>query len=126
MIKIAGIVFITLMASIILRDKNKELALLITICGAVILFSLVYKDLYTIAKTLESFSNSITGASAYISLMLKILIISLLSQFVSDICRDSGENALANQSEIASKIIIIILTLPLFESVINIVTGLLK
>ena len=58
--------------------------------------------------------------------MMKILGISLIAQFVVDLCRDAGENALASQTEIASKVLILIMTLPLFETVINIVTGLLK
>ncbi len=38
----------------------------------------------------------------------------------------SGENALASQTEITSKIIILIMIMPLFEAVINTVSGLLK
>lgn len=126
MIKIVGIVLIALILTVILKGVNKEIAIFITIAASILLFVTVANDLYSIAKSLADFSSSISSTQPYIKLMLKILGISLLAQFVSDMCRDSGENALAAQSEIASKIIILILTLPLFETVINIVTGLLK
>ena len=66
------------------------------------------------------------AAGAYAGLMLKVLGIVLITQFISDICRDSGENALAGQTETAAKIIVISMILPLFDSVINIISGFLK
>lgn len=58
--------------------------------------------------------------------MVKILGITLITQFIIDLCRDSGENALASQTEITSKILILIMVMPMFEAVMNIVSGLLK
>ncbi|MDE6385833.1 MAG: stage III sporulation AC/AD family protein, partial [Eubacterium sp.] len=42
------------------------------------------------------------------------------------LCRDCGENALASQTETAAKVIVIAMILPLFETVIKIITGLLE
>ncbi len=126
MIKIAGIVFIALILTVFLKGVNREISIFVTAAAVLLLFVTVSNDLFGVAKALTEISSSIPSTQPYIKLMLKILGISLLAQFVSDMCRDAGENALAVQSEIASKIIILILTLPLFESVINIVTGLLK
>ncbi|MCC8074109.1 MAG: stage III sporulation AC/AD family protein [Clostridiales bacterium] len=126
MIKIASIVLITLIFVLFLRETKREFALLLTLCCAIVLFLIVFDDLKDIVAQINSLTSSVTGAQAYASLLLKILGISLLSQFVSDLCRDSGEQALASQSELASKIIILIISLPLFDTVITIVNGLLK
>ena len=58
--------------------------------------------------------------------MLKALGIALITQFVSDTCRDNGENALASITETVAKIAVIVMLLPLFETVFDIVSGLLK
>jgi len=50
----------------------------------------------------------------------------MLAQLLSDLCRDNGENTLANQTELSAKIIILITSLPLFTAIINIMTGMLK
>ncbi len=126
MIKIAGIVLITLILVIFLKDVKKEFAIIITIAAVILLFSIVAADFFEVVKRLSDLSSRVKNMQTYINLMIKILGISLLAQFLSDLCRDTGENALANQTEIVSKISILIMTLPLFETVITIVTGLLK
>lgn len=126
MIKIAGFVLISLFLIIFLRDTKREFSILLTVACGIILFIAVADDFYSVAQSIYNLSSGINNVNSYISLMLKILGISLIAQFVSDLCRDAGENALASQTETASKIIILIMTLPLFETVINIVTGLLK
>lgn len=126
MIKIAAFVIISLFLIIFLRDTKREFAIILTVACAIILFVTVADDLYSVAQSIYNLSSGMNNVHSYITLMLKILGISLIAQFVSDLCRDAGENALASQTETASKIIILIMTLPLFETVINIVTGLLK
>lgn len=126
MIKLAVIVVISLLLIIFLKDVKREFALILTIACAVILFISVAEDFFNVFEKIYNLSLGIGNVNSYVSLMLKILGISLISQFVVDLCRDAGENALASQTEIASKVIILVMTLPLFETVINIVIGLLK
>lgn len=126
MIKLAGIIIVSLILIIFIRDTKKEFSLLLSIAVGVLVFLSVAQEFYSVVETISSLVKNSGEISSYISLMLKILGISLLGQFVIDLCRDNGENALATQTEIAIKIVIISMTLPLIETVINIVTGLLK
>ncbi len=126
MIKISGIVIISLLLIIFLKESKREFAFILSLAVSVILFVALINDFQGIISAISNLSNSVENISNYISLLVKILCISLLSQFVIDLCRDAGENALASQTEIASKILILVMTLPLFESVIEIITGLLK
>lgn len=126
MIKIAGFVLISLLLILFLKDTKREFSIILAAACGIILFVTVADDLYEIATKIYDLSTQADNINTYISLMMRILGISLIAQFVADLCRDSGENALASQTETASKVLILIMTLPLFETVINIVTGLLK
>lgn len=126
MIKISGIVIIALLLSVLLRNYRSEFSLLVVICASIIIFIMISEDLNTIVVRFSEITEGVTGTKQYINLMLKVLGISLIAQLLSDLCRDSGESALATQTETASKVIILIISFPLFESVIEIVTGLLK
>ncbi len=126
MIKIAGFVLISLLLILLLKDTKREFSFILAAACGIILFIAVADDLYSVARSIYNLSSQVSNINTYISLMMKILGISLIAQFVVDLCRDAGENALASQTEIASKVLILIMTLPLFETVINIVTGLLK
>ena len=58
----------------------------------------------------------------YLTILFKALGICWLTQFASDICRDCNETTIASAAEIFGKIQLVLLSLPLFESLINVVT----
>lgn len=126
MIKIAVITLTALLLVIFLKRTSKEFAFLLTFAAALILFAVVISDFFDVINRIYTISSGIENLNTYINLMVKILGITLITQFIIDLCRDSGENALATQTEIASKILILIMVMPLFEAVMNVVAGLLK
>uniref|UniRef100_UPI003FF0FEA4 SpoIIIAC/SpoIIIAD family protein n=1 Tax=Eubacterium sp. TaxID=142586 RepID=UPI003FF0FEA4 len=71
-------------------------------------------------------SNEISVLLPYIKIMLKIVGLSMIAQLLSDLCRDNGENTLANQTELSAKIIILVTALPLFTTIMDIMIGMLK
>ena len=123
MIQIAGIAAVCLLLTVLLRKENPTFALLVTVAGAGLLFYTVSGSAFGILGDLKTAAGD-TGA--YIDLMFKILGISIVTQVVCDVCRDNGASALASQTETAAKILVLSLLLPLFQTVIGIVTGLVK
>jgi stage III sporulation protein AD len=126
MIKLVGISVALLLCSIVMREYNKTFALIVSLAGAVLMFASVSDKIYDIINQITDISSSVESSLSYIKLMLKVLGIILITQFVSDVCRDNGENALASLTEISAKIVVIAIIMPLFETVISIVSGLVK
>lgn len=126
MIKIIAIVFCSLLLNIILKDYAKGFCVFINIVSAGIVFLMIFNDLKIIIKQVDTLTQSVGVITPYIKIMLKILGISMLAGLLSDLCRDNGENTLANQTELSAKIIILVTALPLFSTIINIMTGILK
>ena len=126
MIKVVGIVLTALIINIVLKNYSKEFTFLINIVCTIIIFTLISKDLKGIVARLTSISNEISVLLPYIKIMLKILGISMIAQLLSDLCRDNGENTLANQTELSAKIIILVTALPLFTTIMDIMIGMLK
>lgn len=126
MIQIAAVALITLVLVIFLKNTNKEFAFILVVASSLVLFGLVINDFFDVISRVRDISSGIGNINSYVSLMVKILGITLITQFIIDLCKDIGEAALASQTEIASKIIILIMIMPLFEAVINIISGLLK
>lgn len=126
MIQIVGVSITILLLSIILKNYNKSFAIILSVVGAIILFVFVSDKVSSLVDSIYQISENVSGIYEYIKLMLKVLGIVLITQFVSDLCRDNGENALASMIETSAKIIVVTLVLPLFETVISFVLGLLK
>lgn len=124
MIHIIGISAVALIFGLFLRQHNKTVSLILIIfaCIAVFLESVSY--LTDIIDTLSGMVSGLKETSAYLKIMFKVLGIALITQIISDLCRDCGESALAGQTEVAAKIFIVALILPLLQAVVKVITGL--
>lgn len=126
MTALIGISLSALILAVFIRDYNKTASIAIMIAASALIFLYIAADISEIFQTLSDISSGVETAASYIKLMMKVLGIVLITQFVADMCRDCGENALASQTETAAKVIVISMILPLFETVIKIVSGLLE
>lgn len=126
MMQVFGIAAICLLLAVFLKSQNKMFALLVTLGGAVLIFLISSDAAFNVFDALSDIEDSAGYTGTYVTMMLKVLGISIVTQVVCDICRDNGESALASQTEIASKIMVLAMLLPLFQTVIQIVTGLVK
>ena len=123
---IIGISLSALILAVFVRDYNKTASIMIMIAAAAMILFRLASGLSEIFSSISAISSGVETAASYIKLMIKVLGIVLITQFVADLCRDCGENALASQTETAAKVIVIAMILPLFETVIKIITGLLE
>lgn len=126
MMQVFGIAAVCLLLAVFLKSQNKMFALLVTLGGAVLIFLISSDAAFNVFNALSDIEDSAGYTGTYVTMMLKVLGISIVTQVVCDICRDNGESALASQTEIASKIMVLAMLLPLFQTVIQIVTGLVK
>lgn len=124
MTHIIGIALVALIFGIFLRQHNKTVSLLLIIFASLMIFFETADTLSEIISALTDMASGMEETSAYLRIMFKVLGIALITQVISDLCRDSGESALAGQTEVAAKIIIVSLILPLLQTVIKVITGL--
>ena len=126
MIRLTGIAVCVLFCAMLLRERNKTVAALLTAGGIICLLAETAGEAVKVVGNIKNITDSINGADSYIKLMLKVLAITLLTQLISDACRDNGENAIAGVTEFDAKIIVISLVMPLFETVLKLVGGIVK
>lgn len=124
-VKIIGIGLLTLIITLILKEYKKEYAIYsVLIGGAIILFY----SMGTI-KTIVDFTKNISANSKYnnvfITLLLKITGIAILTEYAVSICKDSGESSIANKIDFGGKIIVISLSIPIISSTLDALTNLL-
>ncbi len=106
-------------AIIVLRQTRSELALVASATAGVIVFINILQGISPLLEFIKGSADD-SGASSYFVLMLKALSISVCCRISSDICRDSGETALASKVEMAGKLSIVIISLPLVKQLLEI------
>lgn len=118
-IKIIGIGFITLIITIILKEYRKEYAIYaVIICGAIVLiYSL--NTVTSIVNFLEQISKNRSFNTDFISCLLKITGISILTEYAVSICKDSGESSIASKIDFGGKILIISMSIPIIGTTLE-------
>lgn len=124
-IKIVSIGLIGLVIIILLKQYKPEYALYASLITGILIIVLILDRLSGILQLIQSISNKANVNNQFIAILLKITGIAFLSEFAITICKDSGEAAIANKIEIATKIIIISMSIPIISSLLEIILKIL-
>ncbi len=119
--KIIGFGIIAVSLIIILKNQKPEIALICVIASSVIMLTLIFDELKSVINLINSLVENSSIDSFYIKIILKVIGISYIVEFGRDICKDAGESAIANKIEMAGKVIIVSLSIPIIASLVDIV-----
>ena len=114
------------LGSAALKKYNGELAALMIISAiALMCFTAlpVLNKLFDSVNDLTSLANINRG---YISTLIKSLGICYITQISVDICKENGSGSIASQIEIAGKLMILLLAVPLYGDLIEMIYNFLK
>lgn len=122
--KIVGFGIIAVALVIVLKNQRPEIALVCVIASSVIMLTFIFDELKSVINLINSLVSASSIDSTYIKIILKVIGISYLVEFGKDICKDAGESAIANKIEMAGKVIVVSLSIPVIASLIEIVSKL--
>ena len=120
MLAITGVTAIT-----VIKKWNSDFLPLLRVGLTVLLTGAVLAWISPLTEYLQQLTQ-ISGATESAELLLKALGIAWLTQCCADICRESGESGAANGVELAGKVELIRLALPLLNRVLEVVGELLS
>ena len=126
MIKIVVFCIVTVLLAVVLKKYNSMYSVLISIAGCVFVFLMIAEDFFSIVSKVSSLASDFSYTDSYIKLMIKTLGICIITQIVSDMCIDAGEKAMSTIVETGAKVTIIAMMMPLFETLVNIISGIVK
>ena len=124
-IKIIGIGFISLIIIIIIKQYKPEFAIYVSIVSGIIIIYMIFYKLEGIINLLKMISNKSGINNNFLDLLLKITGIAFLAEFAINLCKDSGEGAIASKIEMGTKVIIVSMSIPIISSLLEVITKLL-
>ncbi len=124
-IKLCGIAVLTAVSAALLRKDQPVFAMFLGVAGSLLLFGEAIGMLH---KHLAEWQGLFGQESTYRygGILLRCLGTALAVELAADICRDAGEAAVAGRLELAGKITILILSLPLLNELLSVVGELLQ
>ena len=125
LIKVVGVALITVIAHIIVKQTKPEIAMLISIAGSILIVVMVINSLSAVIANFYSIFEK-TGVSTTILIpIFKIIAIGYVAEFGANICSDAGATSIADKILFTAKLIILLIALPIINSVIDLIMGLL-
>jgi stage III sporulation protein AD len=118
-IQIVGLGLIGAILAVILRQQKPELALMLSIGVGVLLFLTVIGQISAVFNILRDLAAQANISMVYVGTILKIVGIAYIADFGAQICRDSGESALASKIEFAAKILVLVMAVPIIIAVLQ-------
>ena len=124
--KIIGIAVIGAAAAVVLRPTRPEMGMMVSLACGIIILSISFQLIGQATESIEQIFLRAGTEQEHIQILFKCLGVCILSQIGSDTCRDCGENAIASKVELAGKLTILIIGLPLFSDLLSIAVELLN
>ena len=113
MVQVVGIGMTAVLLILVVRRSHPELAVQITIVVAGIVFFLVLDKLRMIIDLFTEMARRAGIGEMYLVILLKMIGISYLVEFGVQVCRDAGEGAIASKVELAGKVMILVMAVPI-------------
>lgn len=119
MIRIALIGVLAVLIAIQFKNGKSEYGILISISGCVLIFYFGVGKLSTIIDSINKINGYLSVNAEYLSILLKIIGITYISEFSSNLCKDAGYGAIGNQIELAGKLSIMAISMPILLALLD-------
>ena len=110
--------------AILIKQNNPTYSVLLIIIFAVIITTVAINYLFGLIENIMDSLGTIDYAPEFVKILLKAIVICVLSDLTSNICKDSGNGSIAVCIDVVTKVILLSLTLPIIEKLVEIIQGL--
>lgn len=124
-VRIALIGIVSGVLIVAVKQKQPEMGMQISIVAGLIIFIYVLDYLVTAVEYIRDIVGRYDIPYEGITIVLKIIGIAYICEFAVQVLADTGEEAIASKVELAGRVLIIVLSLPVITSFLNMVLQML-
>ena len=117
-VRIGVISLVYIISALLLKSYRPEFVFLLRIFCLILVISLVSDYISSFISELLAIFTVFNIESVHISLLFKVVAITIISDLISDSLNDVGESSVSNIVLLISKFIVLFLTMPLINSLI--------
>lgn len=117
--KIAAAALIGAVLAVLLKERSPVFSAMVSVITALVIFIFLLPQFNEIVVALNGISQYINIDTKYIGVLIKSVIIAYIAMFSSQLCRDFNQAAIGDKVELAAKISIMALTVPLITELVR-------
>ncbi|MCM2588912.1 stage III sporulation protein AD [Rossellomorea marisflavi] len=123
--QIVGIALVSTFLALLIKEQKPNFAFLLIVFVGCSIFLFLIDQIYAIIHMLEKLAANANVNLVYVQTILKIIGIAYIAELAAHITRDAGEGAIAAKVELAGKILILAMAIPILtviiETIINMI-----
>ncbi|MEH7491648.1 stage III sporulation protein AD [Neobacillus niacini] len=117
--KIVGVALVATFLALILKEQKPNFAFLLIVFVGCSIFLFLVDKIYEIIHMLEKLAVNANVNLIYVETILKIIGIAYIAEFASQITKDAGQGAVASKIELAGKVLILAMAIPILTVMIE-------
>ena len=123
--QVISVALIAAFALVLLRQVRPEVAIPLSVLASVVILVFVLRQIGAVVRLASDLLNEAGVNTRYADSLFKIIGIAYLTEFGAQICRDAGEGALGAKVELAGKVFILLLAVPIVIAIVETLLGVL-
>ena len=124
-LKAVAAALITAVIGLVLARQGKDMFLLLTLAACAMIGAVAFTYLKSVISFLQRLTDMTQLNTDLLAVILKTVGIGLIGELAGLICSDAGNAALAKSIQILTTAVIMWLSIPLFESLLDLVQAIL-
>lgn len=124
-IQIVGLGLIVAMMSLLIKEQKPLFSFLLVLFFGALVFLFLIDKITAVIRIIEDLAFRSNINMVFLKTILRIIGIAYIAEFGAQIIRDSGHESIASKIELAGKILILFMAIPIIRVIIETVIQLL-
>lgn len=124
-VQIVGLGLVATILALVIKEQKPMFAFLLAIASGVIIFYFLVGKISEVIRILERLAVQADLNLVFLETILKIIGIAYIAEFGAQMTRDAGQGAIASKIELAGKVLILVMAVPIIQIIIETVIDLL-
>jgi stage III sporulation protein AD len=125
MIQLVGLGLIAAILALLIKEQKPIFAFLLSLFTGALIFLFLIGKIADVIRVLQNLAEQSGIDMVYLKTVLKIVGIAYIAEFGAQIVRDTGQEAIASKIELAGKILILFMAIPIIHIIVETVMKLL-
>lgn len=118
-VRVVGLAVVAVVLLLVVRQQRPEIAVLLGLAVATVIFFMVAQRLVAVVDFLRDLASRADVDSLYLNTILKIIGIAYIAEIGAQVCRDAQESAVAAKVELAGKVLILVVAMPIVMAILE-------
>lgn len=123
--KIILIAFLGTIFCVVLKESRKDIAMIVALATVVIIMTFGINYIAQVVDVIKQLAVKAGLPDNFLAIILKIIGIAYIVEFASDICKDSGQDAIASKVQFVGKCVILTMGMTIIGNFVDVINKLI-